>query len=180
MTGQLNEAYEHYQQVLRVDPQNPLLHHEVASVLVPQGRGSEALFAWRTALDANPPTYDAWSGYPELCLFLGHQEEYRDARRILLTRYAQSRSTSIAEPVSRACSLLPGTADERQKAGELADRAIAAKDSTLPWIYRYFLFAKALAEYRQGRLASAVSLLVLDLNVVLRFMHPRSMRSNSP
>ena len=138
-----------------------------ACVLVPQGRGNEALVAWRTALDANPPSHDAWSGYPELCLFLGHQEEYRDARRTLLERYARSSSTSIAEPVSRACSLLPGTDDERQKATALADRAIAAKDSTLPWIYRYFLFAKALTEYRQGRLASAVSLLEGEASKVM-------------
>jgi eukaryotic-like serine/threonine-protein kinase len=167
VTGRLDEAYEHYQQVLRVDPQNPQLHHEVACVLVPQGRGNEAMIAWRTALDANPPSYDAWSGYPELCLFLGHQEEYRDARRTLLKRYAQSSSTSIAEPVSRACSLLPDTDDERQKAAALADRAIAAKDSTLPWIYRYFLFAKALTEYRQGRLESAISLLEGEASKVM-------------
>ena len=167
MTGRLDEAYEHYQQVLRVDPQNPLLHHEVACVLVPQGRGNEALIAWRTALDANPPKYDAWSGYPELCLFLGRHEEYRNARRTLLKRYAQSSSTSIAEPVSRACSLLPGTADERQEAAALADRAIAAKDSTLPWIYRYFLFVKALTEYRQGRLASAISQLEGEASKVM-------------
>ena len=153
--------------MLQVDPQNPLLHHEVASVLVPQGRGSEALFAWRTALGANPPSYDAWTGYPELCLFLGHQEEYRNARRTLLKRYAQSRSSSIAEPVSRTCSLLPGTDDEQQKAAALADRAIAAKDSTLPWIYRYFLFAKALTEFRQGRLASAISLLEGEASKVM-------------
>jgi hypothetical protein len=69
----------------------------------------------------------------------------------------RSSSTSIAEPDCRACSLLPGTADERQKVDSLADRAVAAKGSTGAWIYRYFLFAKAPAEYRQGRLDSAVS-----------------------
>jgi serine/threonine-protein kinase len=36
---------------------------------------------------------------------------------------------------------------------------VAAKGSTPEWIYRYFLFAKGLAEYRQGRLASAISLM---------------------
>jgi eukaryotic-like serine/threonine-protein kinase len=165
--GRLDEAYEHYQQVLRLDPQNPLLQHEVACVLVPQGRGAEALIAWRTALNANRHSVDAWSGYPELCLFLRHDDEYRDARRTLLERYAQSSSTSIAEPVSRACSLLPGTDDERQKAAALADRAIAAKDSTPPWIYRYFLFAKALTAYRQGQLASAISLLEGEASKVM-------------
>ena len=166
MKGRLDEASDHYQQVIRVDPQNPVVHHDLACVLVPQGRG-EGTGLRRTALGANPPSYDAWSGYAELCLFLGHQEEYRHARGMLLERYAQSSSTSVAEPVSRACSLLPGTADERQKAAALADRAVAAKDSTPAWIYRYFLFAKALAEYRQGRLASAVSLMEGEASKVM-------------
>ena len=58
----------------------------------------------------------------------------------------------IAEPVGRACLLLPGTEDELRRAAALIDRAVAAKGSTPDWIYRFFLFAKGLAEYRQGRL----------------------------
>src|SRR5262249_8100562 len=41
----------------------------------------------------------------------------------------------------------------------VADEAVAAGGSTADWIFRYFLFAKGLAEYRQGRLASAISLM---------------------
>jgi eukaryotic-like serine/threonine-protein kinase len=35
------------------------------------------------------------------------------------------------------------------------------------WIYRYFLFAKGLAEYRQGRLASAMSLMEGEASKVM-------------
>ena len=80
---------------------------------------------------------------------------------------ARPTSASIAEPVGRACLLLPGTEDELRKAVALTDRAVAAKESTPAWIYRYFLFAKGLAEYRQGRLASAISLMEGEASKVM-------------
>ena len=124
-----------------------------------QGRGTEALASWRKVLEANPPEHDAWAGYAELCLFLGQEAEYRRARRALLERFGPNTAPYVAEPVGRACLLLPGTDDELRKGVALVDRAVAVKASTPGWIYRYFLFAKGLAEYRQGRLASAISLL---------------------
>jgi serine/threonine-protein kinase len=157
--GRLNEAYDHYQEVIRVDPNNPEVHHGLARVLVPQGRGNEAQVGWRQALAANPPDHNAWSGYAELSLFLGQQEEYRRARRALLDRFGATTAPSIAEPVGRACLLLPGTEDEPRKGAALIDRAVAAKGSTPDWIYRYYLFARGLAEYRQGRPASAITLM---------------------
>jgi serine/threonine-protein kinase len=158
-TGRLDEAYDHYRHVLRVDPKNPEVHNCLASVLLPQGRGQVAQVEWRKALDANPPEFAAWQGYAESCLFLGQQQEYRRTRRALLDRFGTTGEPHVAEPVGRACLLLPSEGDDLQRATALADRAVAAKASTPEWIYRYFLFAKGLAEYRQGRLESAVSLM---------------------
>jgi serine/threonine-protein kinase len=157
--GRLGEAYDHYQQVIRLDPKNPEVQNSIRSVLMRQGRGQEVQVGWRKALEANPPEPDAWFGYAELCLFLGQQEEYRRARLALLDRFGATTAPFIAEPVGRACLLLTGTEDELRKGAALTDRAVAAKGSTPGWIYRYFLFAKGLAEYRQGRLAGAISLM---------------------
>jgi serine/threonine-protein kinase len=157
--GRLDEAHDHYRQVIRLDPTNQEVQASLRIILLRQGRGKEALAGWRKAIDANPRQHDAWSGYAELCLFLGQQEEYRRARRALLGRFGATTSPYIAEAVGRACLLLPGTADELRKGAGLTDRAVAARGSTPEWIYRYFLFAKGLAEYRQGRLASAISLM---------------------
>ncbi len=77
----------------------------------------------------------------------------------MLERFGRSTNPYIAEPVSRACLLLPATDDELRQAVALADRALATKGSTLPWIYRYYLFLTGLAEYRQDRLGSAISLM---------------------
>jgi serine/threonine-protein kinase len=159
MKGQLDEASHHYQQVIRIDPGNHEVHHDLARVLVPQGRGRESLAGWRRALDTNPPDYAVWAGYAELCLFLGLDDEYRRARRGLLDRFGATTAPAVAEPVGRACLLLPGAEDELRQAAGLTEVAVGAKSSTPAWIYRYYLFAKGLAEYRQGRLASAISVM---------------------
>jgi serine/threonine-protein kinase len=165
--GRLDEAYGHYQQVIRLDPKNLEAQTGVRSVLLRQGRGLEAQVGWRQALDANPPEHDAWSGYAELCLFLGQNAEYRRACRGLLERFGATASPFIAEPVGRTCLLRPGTEGQLGTGAALTDRAVAAKESTPDWIYRYFLFAKGLAEYRQGRPASAISLMEGEASQVM-------------
>jgi serine/threonine-protein kinase len=157
--GRLEEAYAHCREALQLEPDNAVINGRLQSVLLQQGRRQEAQLAWRKALDANPADHEAWFGYAELCLFLGQQEEYRRARRALLERFGATTNPSIAEPVGRACLLLPGTEDELRKATALTERAVGARGSTQGWIYRYFLFAKGLAEYRQGHFAGAISVL---------------------
>jgi serine/threonine-protein kinase len=157
--GQLAEAGNHYRQALRLDPENFQIQNGIRGVLLRQGRVAEAQADWRQTLAANPPEHDAWSGYAELCLFLGQPEEYRRARRALLDRFGKATTPAVAEPVGRACLLFPGTEDEQRQAAALIDRAAAAKGSMPGWVYRYTLFAKGLAEYRRGRQGDAISLM---------------------
>jgi serine/threonine-protein kinase len=157
--GREDEADTHYQEVIRLDPENLEARRGVWEYLVRKGRGAEARLGWQKSLASNPPSHDAWFGYAELCLFLGEQEEYRRARRALLDRFGATQDPYVAEPVGRACLLLPGTENELRQAVALTDRAAAAKGSTPSWIYRYFLFAKGLAEYRRGRLDRAVTMM---------------------
>jgi serine/threonine-protein kinase len=167
VTGRLDLARDHYQQVIRIDPNNREVPSGVRSILLRQGRGTEAQVGWRKELDGNPSEHDGWTGYAELCLFLGQQAEYRRARLTLLERFGATTSPYVAEPVGRACLLLPGIDDEVRKGVALIDRAVAAKDTTPDWIYRYILFAKGLADFRQGRLASAISLLEGEASKVM-------------
>jgi eukaryotic-like serine/threonine-protein kinase len=165
--GRLDEAYDHYQQVLRLDPTNREVQDPLRRILLRHGRGQEALEGWRKVLEANPPEPDAWFGYAELCLFLGQHEAYGRARRALLDRFGATTDPSIAEPVGRSCLLLPGTEDELRKAAALTERAVAAKASTPDWVYRYYLFARGLSEYRQGRLDSAISVMEREASKVM-------------
>jgi serine/threonine-protein kinase len=157
--GRLDEAYEHGRQADQLEPNNPQVREGLRHVLLRQGRGQEAQAVWRKLLDANPRGHEIWAGYAELCLFLGQPEEYRRACRALLGRFGATTSPYIAEPVGRACLLLPDAGDELRKGVALTERALAARASAPGWVHRYFLFAKGLAEYRQGRPASAIVVL---------------------
>jgi serine/threonine-protein kinase len=157
--GRLDEALDHYQQAVALDPKNPEPRTGLRSVLMRQGRGEEARAAWQKDLEADPPEYEAWDGYAELCLFLGQEGEYRRARQALLRRFGASTDPFIAERVGRACLLLPAPEDELRQAAALVGRALVAGRSRPEWAYPFFLFARGLAEYRQGRLDSAVAVL---------------------
>src|SRR5262249_5801116 len=134
---------------------------------VRQGRGEEVRQQWKKELQSDPPGHDAWFGYAELCLFLEKEEEYRRARKDFLPRFGASSDPYVAERAARAILLLPAAEEELQAAAALAERAVAAKATTPEWIYPYFLFAQGLAEYRQGRFDSAISIMKADAGTVM-------------
>jgi serine/threonine-protein kinase len=156
--GRLDEALDRYQQALLLIPKNPAALDGLRSVQMRQGRAEEVRVTWRKALE-DPPEHEAWIGYAELCLFLGQEEEYCRARRALVDRFGARMDPFIAERIARACLLLPAAEDELRQTAALVERALAAGRSKPDWAYPYFLFAKGLAEYRQGRLDSAIVLL---------------------
>jgi serine/threonine-protein kinase len=159
LQGHLAEAYEHCQQALKLEPFNPVIKNGLTSVLLRQGKWKEVQLTWRKTLDANPGEHETWFGYPELCVFLDEKEEYNRARRAMLDRFGARAASFIAEPVGRACLLLPAPEDELRRAVALIERAVAAKESMPDWVFRYVLFARGLAEYRQGHLAAAISVM---------------------
>ena len=131
------------------------------------GRWDESRLAWRHLLDRNPPEQVAWDGYAELCLYLGHADEYRRVRTELLERFGDVTEPRVAERTGRACLLQPLSDDELRQASMLIDRALAADLKGNDWLIPYFRFAKALAEYRARRYENARSLLPEDtLNVL--------------
>ena len=122
-----------------------------------QGRLEEARVAWQTALEGNPLDHNAWFGYAELCLFLGREDEYRRARRDLLARFSITDNPYFAERTGRACLLMPATGEELRQAVALARRAAASDPSAHGGNYSWFLFARGLAEYREGKFDQAIA-----------------------
>jgi serine/threonine-protein kinase len=156
--GLLDEALQEYREALRLDPKLNV-QWILRRIMIKQGRGEEVRDAWQKALEANPPEHSAWFGYAELCLFLGQEEEYRRACRALVDRFGASAVQNTAERIGRTCLLLPGSEDELRQATVLIDRAVAALEST-PAVYKpWILHAKGLAEYRAGRMDSAIALM---------------------
>jgi serine/threonine-protein kinase len=150
-----------------LDPKEADSQRALRNNLMRQGRFEEAQLAWQTALEANPPDHNVWNGYAELCLFLGREDEYRRARQALLARFGATPNPYFAERTGRACLLMPAMGDELRQAVTLTERAAAMARNQADWFYPYFLFAKGLAEYRQGRFDQAISMMRGDASRVL-------------
>jgi serine/threonine-protein kinase len=157
--GRADEALEHYRQYHAIGPTIPNVENILRSDLVRQGRGEEVRRDWKKALELDPPGHDAWFGYAELCLFLGNEGEFRRARQDLLQRFGDTSNPYVAEQTARAVLLAPPSEEELRAAMDLAGRAVAAEATTPERDYSYFLFAKGLAEYRQGNFDSAISMM---------------------
>jgi serine/threonine-protein kinase len=151
------EALVEYRRAVACDGRDLVAQQRLRNFFIRQGRLDEALSAWQAALALKPDNHDAWYGYAELCLYLGREDRYRDARRDLLTRFAGTKSPQVAERVSRACLLLPVAGDELRQAVTLAARAVKADRLKHAGTYPHFLFARGLADYRQGRFAQAIA-----------------------
>jgi serine/threonine-protein kinase len=140
-----------------LDPKRAGPRRVLPTELLRQGRLEEARVAWQTALLGNPLDHNAWFGYAELCVFLGREGEYRRARQDLLARFSITKNAYFAERTGRACLLRPATGEELRQAVALARRAAASGPSAFGRDYDWFLFARGLAEYRQGKFVEAIS-----------------------
>jgi eukaryotic-like serine/threonine-protein kinase len=145
------------ERAIALDPNRADPRPAVPIGLLRQGRLEEARVAWRTALEGNPLDHNAWFGYAELCLFLGREDEYRRARRDLLARFFITNNPYFAERTGRACLILPATGEELRQAVALTRRAAASDPSSHGGNYCWFLFARGLAEYREGKFDQAIS-----------------------
>jgi serine/threonine-protein kinase len=152
--GKLDLALDRYRQAIAIDSQYTWAQQGLRAILLRQGKVEAARLAWTQAIDAAPPDYAAWDGYAEFCLFCGQDAEYRRARRELLDRFGRATDPKIAERTGRACLLMPSSSEERKIAEALVDLALASEPEQ-----PYYKFAKGLAEYREGRLESAISLM---------------------
>jgi serine/threonine-protein kinase len=165
--GRADEALEHYRQFHAVGPPIPFVVNILRSDLIRRGRGEEVRREWKKKLDLDPPDHDAWFGYAELCLFLGHDEEYRRARQDLVRRFGATNEAASAEKTARAILLRPPSEEELRTAVALTERALAAKATTPDWVYSFYLFARGLAEYRQGHFDNAISIMKTKAGAVM-------------
>jgi tetratricopeptide (TPR) repeat protein len=145
------------QRAIVLDPKLADLRRAVPTELISQARREEARVAWKTVLLGNPLDRNAWYGYAELCLFLGREDEYRCARQDLLARFFITDNPYFAERTARACLLRPATGDVLRQAVALARRAAASDPSAHGGNYSWFLFARGLAEYREGKFDQAIN-----------------------
>ena len=158
-TGRTDEAFAQFRKAMATPAPTPETVAWWRILGIRAGRGDEIRLGWRESLDGRPFALDAWDGYAELCLFLGEPDEYRRARKVLLENVKPGGQPRDAERVGRACLLLPGSEEEMKRATALVDFAVESGRKSQEWTYWYFLFAKALADYRAGRFDEATAIL---------------------
>jgi serine/threonine-protein kinase len=161
------EAIEVQRKAIALDPKCWEAHKRLRSVFLELNQQKKAHAAWRDSLAQGPRDLEPWDEYAEFSLFLGDEAEYRRARTELLKRFGSSADPRVAERVGRACLLLPASEDELRQATNLIDRALASERAKPGWLLPYYRFAKALAEYRAGRLEGAFTLLDGDTQRIL-------------
>lgn len=164
--NQIDDATEHYKAFLAAEPGNIPVQIAYRGFLVAQGHGDEVLQSWRDSGKNSVLTFSAWAGYPELCLYLGNEDEYRRARNSMLRSFGQTNNPAFAEQLARACLLTPASPDELNQAVSLVNLAVAAKLKA-PAVAPYFLFSKGLAQYRQKQFGDAITTMRGDPGKVL-------------
>jgi serine/threonine-protein kinase len=158
-SGRDAEATPELRRAVFLDTRNESVHRALRDCLVRQRRWAEAYDAWKAELELSPTDHDAWYGYAELCLFLGHDDDYPSACAQLLSRFGDSADPNVCERVGRACLLSPACDDNQlRRATAAIDRALASERATPRGWLSYFQLAKALADYRAGRFAEATAL----------------------
>ncbi len=165
--AQYAEAIDVQRKAIALDANCWEAHERLRSVLLKLREPEKAQAAWREVLALEPRDLQPWDGYAEFSLFLRDEAEYRRTRKELLKRFGSSADPRVAERVGRACLFLRASEDELRQATDLIDRALASERAKPGWLLPYFRFAKALAEYRAGRLECALTLLDGDTQQVL-------------
>jgi len=120
-----------------------------------RGRWKEALPHATKAVECEPT--DAMNCVSLLALLAadGDLENYRLYCREFLDRFRQPKNTFNGEMIAKACLILPSSGADLTLVDKLAEDSLTATAAGNNLYLSYHQFAKGLAEYRQGRFASA-------------------------
>jgi serine/threonine-protein kinase len=119
-----------------------------------QGHYKEAVADISSAMEASPSNHVFCHWLAPALVADGDIEGYRRCCEKILARFGGATVPAIAERMAKACLILPSSGVDPDVVGKMAQTAVS-EGMNAP-LFPYFQFAKGLAEYRQGRFASAV------------------------
>jgi tetratricopeptide (TPR) repeat protein len=139
---------------LVTQPQSADLLRARGEFLARRGRWNDAAADFTKVIGLDPANHLDYHALAPLLVKSGKLEAYRENCRQALARFREAGNANVAERMVKDCLILPPSGVDSAVVDRWAERAVTiGKDSRdLP----YFQFAKALAEYRQGRFASTV------------------------
>jgi serine/threonine protein kinase len=126
------------------------LFRNLADFFARRGRWKEATANVTKALELEPDQLVDWISRAALLVANSDPEGYRNHCRAMLTRFGAIKNASYAQRTAKVSLLLPVTGADLTRSAGLADSALSLGPNT------WRDYTKGLAEYRQGRYASAV------------------------
>src|SRR5262249_50106459 len=119
-----------------------------------RGQWREAAAAMAKVIELDPADHWSWYCQAPLLLEIGDMDGYRRVCQELLTRFGKTNEAYIAERAAKTCLLVPNAVPNLSPVLQLAERAVTGTEKQA--IYRWFLLARGMADYRAGRFAGAV------------------------
>jgi tetratricopeptide (TPR) repeat protein len=141
------------------------LNRQKGEFAAKHGRWREAVPFYLKAIELVPDHQEFYHHVTPLIVEVGDLELYRRHCHRQVSRFVQTDDPRVAERMTKDCLLLPSSGVNLEDIGRLAEKGVnlgrnhAAYHVDLPW----FMMAKGLAEYRQGRYAEALTTLELAL-----------------
>ena len=124
-----------------------------ANLRARSGRWEEAAADLARAIENDPTDEMLWLCLAGIQVQTGQLDAYRELCRKSLERFGRTTDPYTGDRIAKGCLILPGSGANLATITTMADAAVTEGQHTgdLPW----FQFCKGLAEYRQGRFASA-------------------------
>jgi len=125
------------------------------------GRWQEAAADLTQVIKANPSDHMNWWLLMPLLIQSGKIADYKTQCKAMLDRFGQTSNPMIAERVAKSCLLLPSAVSPAnlKRVGNAAETALSLGTGS-QW-HHWFQCTKGLADYRQGRFASALEAMAL-------------------
>jgi tetratricopeptide (TPR) repeat protein len=119
-----------------------------------RGQWQPALSNYARAVEFMPSDYLPSHFRAALLLQTGDLDGYQHHRERMLRQFSGTPDPVIAERIAKDCLILPPPAADLETIGKMANTALVVDSTHKSWGDVYFV--KGLAEYRQGRFASAL------------------------
>jgi tetratricopeptide (TPR) repeat protein len=125
----------------------------LADVRARRGQFAEAAADLVGVREVDPENHEVWHQLAALLVASGQVDDYRELCRKSAERFGKTTHPLTAERIAKDCLILPASGADLAVVAKMADIAAAATNHLAT---PRFQLAKGLAEYRQGRFASAV------------------------
>ncbi|MGO8926024.1 MAG: protein kinase domain-containing protein [Limisphaerales bacterium] len=123
------------------------------NILARSGQWQEAAADLSRAIEYNPSDHLLWLCLAGIHVQRDQLDAYRELCRKGLERFGGTTDPYTADQIAKGCLILPGSGVSLDTVATMADTAVTGGRHSE--FFPYFQFCKGLAEYRQGRFASA-------------------------